>query len=293
MSEHKPRKTPAPEQGKTEFGRQVDNMQNMLQRVEIYGNKLTAQIHNIKRLVRTNQNVVAQLKANEKALKSLIEAKHKPKPVKAALKENVSCGQRSSKQLLGVRTRLNSIGQELERLRPHRSSSRVVKRSPRRVACKAASIQEICWSQCKPTTEGCLPPKEVKAAGCAPELHRERTALVEALKLDLDDRQRAGRDVTAAPSSTESRNVQLQRHQTLIERVENILESVENLNMRTETVSDVKILCSLVLNALIQRKKILLQQPPRCEKLQQENKCNRLTFSKVCQTSVCHINPYI
>lgn len=268
-------------------------MQNMLQMIEVYGNKLTAQIHNIKRLVRTNQNVVAQLKANEKALKSLVEGKQKPKPNDNPKPVRAACGLKASGQLLGVRTKLNCIGQELDRLRPLPACSRVVKRSQRRVASKAASIQEICWSQCKPTTEGCLPPKEAKSFGCAAEVERERIALVKALKMDLDDRHRGGRDAHAAQSPTDSRNVQLQRHQTLIERVENILESVEKLDMRTETVSDVKILCNLVLNSLTQRQRILLQQPQRCEKRQKENNCNRLAFSKVGQTSICHINPYL
>ncbi|BFF92170.1 uncharacterized protein DMAD_10290 [Drosophila madeirensis] len=288
MSELKRRKTTADTgHGKTPFGRQVDSMQNMLKRVEIYGNKLNAQILNIKRLVRTNQNVVAQLKANEQTLKSLMgeKKKQKPKPVRAK--------QRSSKQLVEVRTKLNSVAQELERLRPPSSSSRaVVKSSPRCEACKVASIKEISSVQCKPTTEGCLPRMEAKTVGCATELQSEREALLKTLKRDLAERQRGGGRDPAETLTTDLRNVQLQRHHTLIGRVENILESVENLDMETEIVSDVKILCNLVRNALIQRKKMLLQsdcqQSRRSEKLRQEN---RVTLSKVCQTG--HINPYM
>ncbi|XP_034663092.1 uncharacterized protein LOC117898042 [Drosophila subobscura] len=280
MSEHKRRKTTADTgHGKTPFGRQVDSMQSMLKRVEMYGNKLNAQILNIKRLLRTNQNVVAQLKANEQTLKSLMgeKKKLKPKPVRAR--------QRSSKQLVEVLTKFNSVAQELERLRPPSSS-------PRREACKVASIKEICSVQCKPTTEGCLPRMEVETVGCATELQSERAALFKALKRDLADRPRGGGRDPAETLTTGLRNVQLQRHHTLIGRVEKILESVENLDMKTEIVSDVKILCNLVRNALIQRKKRLLQsdcqQSRRSEKLRQEN---RVTFSKLCQTG--HINPYM
>ncbi|SPP81011.1 Hypothetical predicted protein [Drosophila guanche] len=291
MSEHKRRKTTADVgHGKTPFGRQVDSMQDMLKRVEMYGNKLNAEIVNIKRLVRTNQNVVAQLKANEQTLKSLMREKKKQKP------EPVRAEQRSSKQLAEVRSKLNSISQELERLRPPSSSSRaVVKSSPRREACKVASIKEICSAQCKPTTEGCSPRMEAGTVGCATELQSERAALFKALKRDLADRQRGGGRDPVATLTTDFRNAQLQRHQTLIGRVENILESVENMDMKTEIVSDVKILCNLVRNALIQRKKSLLQidcqQPRRSEKLKQENNFPRGTFSKVCQTG--HINPYM
>ncbi|XP_026851107.1 uncharacterized protein LOC6587654 isoform X1 [Drosophila persimilis] len=317
MSEHKQKKTTSTK-SKTDFGRQVDSMQDVLQRVEMYGNKLSDQIHNIKRLVRTNQNVVAQLRANEKTLKSLIEERRRPdqsaikpsikpngavkavhngngaceqgpgkqllktksvrgvngsseeralarllgvktKPVlnengalerraskqllgprtksvlsengccekrastqhlgatiKSVWQENGACERRASAQLLGVRKRMNSIDQEMERLRAPRSCF-PIKRSPHREACKAATFEEICWTQCKPTTEGYLPQKEAKAAGCSTDVSWDRQALYKSLQIDLDNRQRGGRDAPA-PASLYSLDVDLVRHQKLIER---------------------------------------------------------------------------
>lgn len=302
-------------------------MEDVLERVEMYGNKLSAQIHNIKKLVRTNQNVVAQLRANEKTLKSLVEGRRRPdqatrKPsiranratprsLKAVLRGNGACEQESSKQLLGLRTesvwqencacerrastqllgvrnRMNSIEEEMERLRPPLSL-----RSPRCEACKVACIEDIVRTLCKPTTEGCLPQKRAKKAECSTDMPCVRQALYKSVKIDLDNRQKGGRDAPAPALATYSRDVDQVRHQKLIERVENILESVENLHIKTETVSDVKILCNLVLGALMQEQRSLhidCKPPHRCEMLQRDNDFNEITFSKVC---LAHKNPYI
>ncbi|XP_017118538.1 uncharacterized protein LOC108140355 [Drosophila elegans] len=102
------------------FNQHMENAEKILDRIEAYRFKLNNHIHGIKKMVATNQRLIARLQVNELRMKSLLDDKAKDK----------------------------------QGCQKHRPTGR---RYHLRRTCKVTNIKEICWTQCKAHS---LPPKE-------------------------------------------------------------------------------------------------------------------------------------
>ncbi|XP_016952824.1 uncharacterized protein LOC108026408 isoform X2 [Drosophila biarmipes] len=119
------------------FNHHLDNVENILRRIETYSLELNNHICGTKKLVATNQNLIARLMKNDQSIKTLLEDKNQEK----------------------------QVGQK------HRSSKRSCHL---RRTCKVTNIREVCWTQCKSPI---LTRKEDKAEECAEIHRKSHTLL--------------------------------------------------------------------------------------------------------------------
>ncbi|XP_052855682.1 uncharacterized protein LOC128264305 [Drosophila gunungcola] len=105
------------------FNQHLEDAEKVLDRIEAYRLKLNNNIHCIKKLVATNQRLIARLQVNELRMKSLLDDKSQDK-------------------------------QGCHNQRPSG------KRYHLRRTCKVTNIREVCWTQCKSHS---FPPKEEKS----------------------------------------------------------------------------------------------------------------------------------
>ncbi|XP_030559011.1 uncharacterized protein LOC115761394 isoform X2 [Drosophila novamexicana] len=281
------------------FAQQLDNAEHMLKRADEYNDKLAVQIDNLKNVVRSNQNILEKLQANEQHMNTLFEDQSQSElhaqmitdvkrlkkklfvtlttfdRLEAEQKACVDNQEHSSESSLAqeiceLGVNLVSIGNELMLLRDDKAAAKRALYQLQQWSCRGPNIAETCWTHCKaPLQENTLPVDQLAVL-------RKAT---ESLSLAFNK------------STKSTREVQCQQH--IIERVEQVLAIAEQLNIKSEKLLNVKILSKMVLKALIKRKQ--LYQLCSDNKLPNENLSN-ITFEQVCQKTTranFSCNPYI
>ncbi|EDW59247.2 uncharacterized protein [Drosophila virilis] len=279
------------------FAQQLDNAEHMLKRADEYNDKLAVHIDNLKNVVRSNQNILEKLQANEQHMKALFEDQSQSElhaqmitDVKRLKKklfvtlttfDRLEAEQKASadnrdhsstlaQEICELGANLVSIGNELMLLREDKAAAKRALYQLQQWSCRGPNIADTCWTHCMaPLQENTLPVDQLAVL-------RKAT---ESLSLAFN-------------KSTEStREVKCQKH--IIERVEQVLAIAERLNIKSEKLLNVKILSKMVLKALIKRKQ--LYQLCSDNKLPNERVSN-ITFEQVCQKTThanFSCNPYI
>lgn len=152
-----------PSLGLSTFNEHLDNVEHMLRRMERYSLKLNVQISDIKNLVATNRRAISRLQENEQRMKFLLEDSLN------SLDNQVESRKESS--LTDCEQTVAKLEDNIQKEQPSDERLCHLRRT-----CKVTNIQEISWTQCKPSTEDGL--EEEKP-------HRKAKMLLTLLEKDL------------------------------------------------------------------------------------------------------------
>ncbi|XP_034487950.1 uncharacterized protein LOC117792094 isoform X1 [Drosophila innubila] len=247
------------EAGLDNLNRQLQSMEKMLKKADEYNDTLAERINRLKDIFRSNQRVFDKLEDNQKSINQIfrdegenelnskkliphitsIENKllvtvnlfndYKCRVKDMSYTQDADMESKLCKQLNMLGSNLISVGNQLKLIRQDKTAEERDANYLHRWSCNGSNQSNMCWTQCKSQMQDMLQMSQLTV------LHRRSEPFL--FESDIKE--------------TPIRKIRCQKK--IIQRVESILAKAETFNIRSETLTNVKVLAKMILSALVKR----------------------------------------
>lgn len=245
--------------GLKNLNRHLQSMDKMLQKANEDNGNLTEQINKLKDILGSNQMVFDNLQINQQSLGKILkdDCKNEEKyskliqrlaiienklfvtgslfnDYKCRLKDNSNMLDNDvvlklSNQINVLGTNLLSVGNQLKLMSQDKMKKEHDASNLLHWSCNSSNQTNICWTQCKTQMKDMLQMGQLTMV----QSHEKSCSF----DSDIEE--------------TPIRQIRYQKK--IIQRVQSILARAEHLNIRSETLSNVKVLAKMILSALVKR----------------------------------------
>ncbi|KAL7731166.1 hypothetical protein ACLKA6_014358 [Drosophila palustris] len=239
------------------LNRHLQSMEKMLQKADEYNDTLADRINKLKDILRSNQKVFDKLQDNQQSIQKIFRGSNDESKLNYELTQRLAnienklfitvnlfndykCRVKNNSytedhdvesklcnQLNMLGSNLISVGNQLKLMRQDKTDRERNAKSLHHWSYNGSNPTNMCWTQCKTQMQDMLQMSQLTL------LQRPTDPFL------------FQSDIKETPIR------QIRCHKKIIQRVESILAKAEHFNIRSETLTNVKVLAKMILNALV------------------------------------------